>query len=130
VCLWRAPGLAAGAWFAGLFAGSLGLLAALGAFALRAAAWPSPRWLELRLALRELSRGGAGALSCFAALSLCVLLQGLAPQLRASLARDLEAPGESVPSLFLFDIQPEQREALAAHVAAHGARARTPRARR
>ncbi|HVN39824.1 MAG TPA: FtsX-like permease family protein [Myxococcota bacterium] len=123
VCLWRAPGVAAGAWFAGLFAGSLVLLAAIGAGALRAAAWPSPRWLELRLALRELSRGGAGALSCFAALALCVLLQGLAPQLRASLARDLEAPDESgLPSLFLFDIQPEQREALAAHVAARGAR--------
>ena len=123
VCLWRAPGVAAGVWFAGLFAGALALLAAIGAGALRAAAWPSPRWLELRLALRELARGGAGALSCFAALSLCVLLQGLAPQLRASLARDLEAPGESgLPSLFLFDIQPEQREALAAHVAEHGAR--------
>lgn len=124
VCLWRAPSPGAGAWFAGLFGLSLALLVAAGFALLRgAAALPSPRALAPRLALRELARGGSGALSCFTALALCVLLQGLAPQLRASLARDLETPAASgLPSLFLFDIQPEQREALERHVASRGAR--------
>jgi putative ABC transport system permease protein len=124
VCLWRAPAVAVGLWFAGLFALSLGLLAALGMGLQRgAAALRSPRALSSRLALRELARGGSGTVSCFAALALCVFLQGLAPQLRASLARDLETPGESaLPSLFLFDIQPEQRDAVARHVEARDTR--------
>ncbi|HEX5066831.1 MAG TPA: FtsX-like permease family protein [Myxococcota bacterium] len=123
ICLWRAPLVSVGLWFAALFAVALGGLALLGAGLLRgAAALPSPRALAARLALRELSRGGSGAVSCFAALALCVFLQGLAPQLRASLARDLETPGaETLPSLFLFDIQPEQRDAIARHVEAHDA---------
>jgi len=124
VCLWRAPTFVVGLWFAALFACAVALVAALGLALLRgAAALPSPRALAPRLALRELARGGSGALSCFAALALCVFLQGLAPQLRASLARDLEAPGAgSLPSLFLFDIQPEQRDALTQHVEARNAR--------
>lgn len=124
VCLWRAPSPATGAWFAGIFGASLALLAGLGLVALRAlSALPSPRRLALRIALRELARGRGAALSCFTALALCVLLLGLAPQLRASLGRDLEVPGSAgLPGLFLFDIQPEQREALAAHVAARGSR--------
>lgn len=122
VCLWRAPSPRAGLWFAGVFAASFALLAGAGlAWQRGLAALPSPRRLAPRLGLRELARGRSGVLSCFTALALCALLQGLGPQLRASLARDLEAPGTAgLPSLFLFDIQPEQREALAAHVAARG----------
>jgi putative ABC transport system permease protein len=52
-----------------------------------------------------------------------VLLLGIAPQLRGVLDERMRAPERgALPSLFLFDIQPEQREALAAHVAARGAR--------
>jgi putative ABC transport system permease protein len=43
--------------------------------------------------------------------------------MRSVLDRDLETPdGDVLPSLFLFDIQPEQRDALASHVATAGAR--------
>jgi putative ABC transport system permease protein len=124
VCLWRAPSPTTGAWFAGIFGASLVLLAGLGLGVLRGlAALPSPRRLAPRLALRELARGRGTALSCFTALALCVLLQGIAPQLRATLSRDLETPGpRGLPGLFLFDIQPEQREPLSLHVAARGVR--------
>ena len=124
VCLWRAPTPVTAAWFAALFAASLALLTALGGALLRALGrLRPPRSLTLRHALRELARGRAAALAGFVALALCVLLQGIAPQLRASLTRDLEAPeAGALPSLFLFDIQPEQREAVGRHVAARGAR--------
>ena len=92
VCFWRAPSLVTGAWFAGLFGASLALLTGCGVALMRALArLPAPRSLTLRHALRELARGGTAALACFVALALTVLLQGLAPQLRASLTRDLEA---------------------------------------
>jgi putative ABC transport system permease protein len=124
VCFWRAPSLVTGAWFAGLFAVSLALLTGCGVALLRALGrLPAPASLPLRHALRELARGRTAALACFVALALCVLLQGLAPQLRASLTRDLEAPAPgTLPSLFLFDIQPEQRDAVVQHVAERGAR--------
>jgi putative ABC transport system permease protein len=123
VCFWRAPTWTTGAWFAGLFGAALALLTGCGVALLRGLArLPAPRSLALRHALRELARGRAAALACFVALALCVLLQGLAPQLRASLTRDLEAPeAGSLPSLFLFDIQPEQREAVTRHVTERGA---------
>jgi putative ABC transport system permease protein len=79
--------------------------------------------LVSRLALRELARGRVRTLSGFVSLGLCALLVSVVPQLRALLDRDLETPeGTVLPSLFLFDIQPEQRAALAAHVAVRGSR--------
>jgi putative ABC transport system permease protein len=124
VAVWRVGSLAAGGLFASVFFGSLVLLAALGLAGLRGlAALPARDALALRLALRELVRNRASSLSGFLAIALSVLLLGIAPQLRGVLDQRMRAPDAgALPSLFLFDIQPEQRDALAAHVAERGAR--------
>ena len=67
--------------------------------------------LSSRLALSYLHSNRGSALSCFLALSLSALLMNLIPQLESTLIKELQQPeGETLPSLFLFDIQ-EQQEA-------------------
>jgi putative ABC transport system permease protein len=124
VACWRANSIATGSAFTGVFAAAAVLLGGLGLALLSALrAIPRPARLAPRLALRELARGRVRTLSGFVSLGLCALLVSLVPQLRAVLDRDLERPeGAALPSLFLFDIQPEQLDALAAHVAARGSR--------
>jgi putative ABC transport system permease protein len=122
IACWRADSLVTGSAFTAIFGVSALALGALGLglIALFGAA-PRRAPLPVRLALRELARGRVRTLSGFVSLGLCALLVSLVPQLRAVLDRDLETPrGAALPSLFLFDIQPDQREALAAHVAARG----------
>jgi putative ABC transport system permease protein len=123
VACWRADSLRVGGAFAGVFGASALLFAALGVAAIALlGAFPPARSLAPRLAVRELVRGRARTLSGFVSLSLCALLVSLVPQLRSVLDRDLETPdGRALPSLFLFDIQPEQQEALVRHVEASGA---------
>ncbi len=119
--VWRAGDLRAGSLFVAVFGVALVGLVALGQGAIRAlASVPPPRGLGARLALRRLARSPAHS---FAAVALCALLVSLAPQLRAALDRDLERPAEDpIPSLFLFDIQPDQVEPLSELVAGRGAR--------
>ncbi len=123
VACWRAGSFKVGSAFAGVFGASAVFFAGLGAVAIAGlAALPRARGLAPRLAVRELVRGRVRTLSGFVSLALCALLVSLVPQMRSVLDRDLETPeGRALPSLFLFDIQPEQREALAEHVAASGA---------
>jgi putative ABC transport system permease protein len=121
LAVWRTGSLAAGSWFAGVFAASMLGLLAVGVLTLRALAALPARSLVPKLALRELVRSRASSVSGFVAISLCALLFGIAPQLRGMLLRDLETPrSDAIPGLFLFDIQPEQVEALSAHVAESG----------
>jgi putative ABC transport system permease protein len=124
IAVWRVGSALAGGLFAGVFFASLLLLAALGLLGLRAlASLPAGGPLALRLAARELVRSRSSSLSAFLAIALAVLLLGIAPQLRGVLDGRMQAPEQgALPSLFLFDIQPEQRELLAAHVAERGAR--------
>ncbi len=120
---WRVDSLPAGSFFAGMFGVAAVSLAVVGlAFAAALGPLSRRRGLASRLALRELARGRVRTVSAVVSLGLCALLVSLAPQMRSALDRDLERPdGAALPSLFLFDIQPEQRDALAAHVKAHGA---------
>ena len=119
---WRAQSLFVGSAFSGVFAASAVTFALLGLVALGAlGTLPPRRNLSWRLALRELSRGRVRAISSFVSLALCALLVSLVPQMRAVLDRDLETPeGTTLPGLFLFDIQPEQREPLREHVRGEG----------
>jgi putative ABC transport system permease protein len=122
IACWRVDSFAIGSVFTGLF-GAAALL--LGGFALALtavfAAAPRAASLPVRLALRELSRSRLRTVSGFVSLGLCALLVSLVPQLRSVLDRDLETPrGAALPSLFLFDIQPEQRDALSEYVVARG----------
>jgi putative ABC transport system permease protein len=122
VAVWRAESLWVGSLFAGVVVAALLLLAGIGWTLLSTLARaPSGRWLPLRLALRELVRRRASNVPVFVALALCALLVSVPPQMRGVLEGELETPETSeLPSLFLFDIQPDQVDALKSHVAAEG----------
>ncbi len=140
LAVWRAGDLAVGSLFAAIFAVALALLGLAGHLVLRPLGWVAKRFrpaattlvgararvvarsrLAVRLALRELSRSASAAVSTFVAIALATLLVSLAPQLGAVLDPQIESPdGSSVPSLFLFDIQPEQVAPLARLVAEQG----------
>jgi putative ABC transport system permease protein len=122
LCAWQAHSLEHAAWFVGLLAAACLVLAAAGsgllAFARRGA---RVRGVALRIALRNLSRHQPRALAAFLALGLASLLVGAVPQLRAVMRGQIDRPEDgSLPSLFLFDIQDEQVDALRAHVAERG----------
>jgi len=71
------------------------------------------RGVAWRLALRQLSPRRRASRTAFVALALSSLLLVLPAQLRAVLDERLAPPPASeIPSLFLFDIQPEQTEPL------------------
>ncbi|MCH2169214.1 hypothetical protein MK489_00405 [Myxococcota bacterium] len=120
--VWRAESLEAGSLFVAVFATAMALLALSGRLLFHLIArLPRPSSVSLRLALRRMARGTGGSLANFVTISLCALLVSLAPQLRAALSRDLDPPkGPGIPSLFLFDIQPEQVDPLREHVKGQG----------
>jgi putative ABC transport system permease protein len=72
------------------------------------------RWTT-RHAFLLLSRRRRSAATVFLTLALGSLLIHLLPQLEASLRAELETPSR-LPSFFLFDIQPEQKDPLEATV--------------
>ncbi len=114
---------AQGAWFAAALVASAALVAGAGRLLLPLAvrAGDGAR-VWLRLAMRQLSPARRGSRTAFTALALTAVLLTLPPQLRAQLLRQLDPPGEgAIPSLFLFDIQPEQAEPLAQHLRQQGA---------
>lgn len=67
-----------------------------------------------------LARKKRAAATVFLILSIGSLLMHLLPQLEASLRAELEDPQSNLPSLFLFDIQEEQKEPLEARLAEIG----------
>ncbi len=74
-----------------------------------------------RLAFRNLSRNRLGALSCFLAIAVGTLLVSLIPQIQQGIQSEVSRPaGFKVPSLFMFDIQPEQVDALQARLQSWG----------
>ncbi|HYC00950.1 MAG TPA: FtsX-like permease family protein [Candidatus Limnocylindrales bacterium] len=122
LAVWRAGDLRQGAYFVGVVAVAFLIAAALGRVILPAAARLGERSsVPVRLALRQLAPHRRGSVTAFVALALAALLLGLPPQLRALLAAQLDPPEEgAIPSLFLFDIQPEQTEPLREHVRTAG----------
>ena len=67
----------------------------------------------VRLALKNLSRNRLSAISCFMAIAMGTLLVNLIPQIQQGLLEEISKPQDfKLPSLFLFDIQPEQTEPL------------------
>lgn len=119
---WRVGDLRQGAWFAGAMLAALAVTALAGRVLLPAlVAAGSRARVTVRLALRALSPRRRGSRTAFTALTLTALLLGLPPQLRALFLQQLEGPdAEEIPSLFLFDIQPEQAGPLGEHLAAAG----------
>ena len=63
----------------------------------------------MRLAFRNIQRNRVGTISCFLALALGTLLINLIPQIYQGLQEEISRPKDyKIPSLFLFDIQPDQ----------------------
>ena len=95
---------------------SFAILAALG----QALLIVIQKWLQLestrrnwsylfRLSLTAISRQRISSLALFLSLSLGVMLMNLIPQIQNGLQAEVQQPsGVKIPSLFLFDIQPDQ----------------------
>lgn len=109
--------LGAGALFAVTVLGALRLVERrLGSITTTPALGP---WL----ASMSLVRRRAATLASFLAIALGSLLMALIPQIRSVLTLELEqTPGQTRPSLFLFDIQDEQVEPLAVSLANIGSK--------
>ncbi|MFN2375884.1 MAG: ABC transporter permease [Candidatus Binatia bacterium] len=118
----RVGDLRQGLWFSGGLLVALALASATGRLLLPLVARAGSRSrVSVRLALRRLSPRRRESRTAFVALTLAALLLVLPPQMRAILMNQLHPPGQDViPSLFLFDIQPEQAEPLREHLAAAG----------
>lgn len=124
LAIWRADSVRVGLAFSGIFVASLVVVALMGRLGLRLLATRAGgvRALVPRFALRQLARHPASALPAFVAISLCALLVAVPLQMRGLLEAELDPPeGGALPSLFLFDIQPEQLELLRGEVEELGA---------
>ena len=113
--VWQSHSLIVGSAFVGmllasiLFLGSIAWLVLLLAGKLSQTSGSTMK----RLAFRNLQRNRTGAISCFLALALGTLLINLIPQIYQGLQEEVSRPDDfRIPSLFLFDIQPEQMEPL------------------
>ncbi len=112
LCVWQSNSYVSAAWFVGGLALALTLLITVGFFMIRLMNMFSKQ-VEIRLALLSLSRRPWASLSCFAALSLAVLLLVSMPEVKRVLQTEIDPQYRGdVPSLFLFDIQPEQRDEI------------------
>ena len=113
--VWQSHSLIVGSAFVGmllasiLFLGSIAWLVLILAGKLSQTSGSTMK----RLAFRNLQRNRTGAISCFLALALGTLLINLIPQIYQGLQEEVSRPDDfRIPSLFLFDIQPEQMEPL------------------
>ena len=113
--VWQSHSLIVGSAFVGMLLASilfLGSIAWLVLFLAGKLSQTSGSTMK-RLAFRNLQRNRAGAISCFLALALGTLLINLIPQIYQGLQEEVSRPDDfRIPSLFLFDIQPEQMEPL------------------
>lgn len=77
--------------------------------------------MGFRYSLRSLARGGVGSVTALLALSLGSLILVFMPQIRASLTSEIKRPSSGeLPSLFLFDVQPEQVDQLRQYASEQG----------
>lgn len=106
-----------GSIFAGAFLGAALILAAWGFLKLAILTKILPRihhripW-KLKLALTQMARSPLATLSSFLALALGATLLNVIPQIRSSVAKEIERPDTSIPQFFMFDIQDDQIEPL------------------
>jgi putative ABC transport system permease protein len=111
--VWQANSWLVGSLFFALLMGASLVLAFFAWWGLKGLRRLQRLGLSSRLAVRYLHANRMHAIACFLALSLGTLLINLIPQVRQSLLSELERPtGTQLPSLFLFDIQDQQKEPL------------------
>ncbi len=123
LAVWQAKSLVVGTLFTLGLAGAAGLVLGVGALLLKPLEKARSRHWYRRMPLRQLARQKVATLSCLLALSLGILLINLIGQIQHTLKAQLEAPdtGGNLPSLFLFDIQEDQRDGVIALLKAQGA---------
>ncbi|MBF0286437.1 MAG: FtsX-like permease family protein [SAR324 cluster bacterium] len=114
LAVWQAHSWIVGSLFIALFLGAMLILGTLAWSILTLCGKFSNRQgVTQRIALRNLSRNRLGAISCFLAIGLGALLLNIIPQIQQGLQNEISQPVDvKVPSFFLFDIQPEQVDAL------------------
>ena len=111
--VWQAHSWFVGSLFVGLLAVSSGLIIGTGWLALKKLPQKMATKLPLRTAFRYLSRSPVHALAGFLALSVGSLLINLIVQVQHSLSSEIGNPnGKEIPSLFLFDIQEDQKQEM------------------
>jgi putative ABC transport system permease protein len=113
--IWQAQSVRNGSVFAGSILFSALVLGLCGFLFLRLARKASKQmrldW-RIRLALVQIYRNPMPAMSSFLALALSTTLLNIIPQIRSSIAREIERPDSVIPQFFMFDIQEEQIEPL------------------
>jgi putative ABC transport system permease protein len=113
--IWQAQSWKVASIFMSLFILALIVIAATGAlsfFLLEKFCGPWLPWIP-RLALLQLSRCRRPTQACFLAIGLGTFLLILIPQLSDIMRQEVQLEGQDQrPTLFLFDIQPEQVEEL------------------
>jgi putative ABC transport system permease protein len=118
----QARSLATGSVFVAIVVGAMLIFAAAGLGCVRAARAFAARSERSRafvvpMAALSLARQPAATVTSFVALGLGALLVTLVPEIRGLIRGELEEPeGGRRPSLFLFDIQPDQQAELEAIV--------------
>ena len=122
LAVWQAQSWIVGSAFIGMLFGSILVLGLLGWGLLSLLQLAGPSFGTMgRLAFRNLSRNRLGSISCFLAIAVGTLLINLVPQIHNGLQEEVARPeGVKVPSLFLFDIQPEQVDPVQGMLAQHG----------
>ncbi len=110
LAVWQSNSIKVGSLFTLIFASSALLLTAVGWFLLKIISRCKFSSFAWRMIFRDLIRRPLSSLSCFTTLSLGVLLLNLIPQLERTLANEIHHPAQTRPSIFLFDIQEEQRQ--------------------
>jgi putative ABC transport system permease protein len=121
LAIWQAKSFLVGSIFIGLFLAAAGILGAVIWLVFAGIDRISLKSVVFRLAFRSMSRNKMSVTASFLAISLGALLLNVIPQLHKGLNEEINQPeGHSLPSFFLFDIQPEQIEPLQTYLDTQG----------
>ena len=103
-----------GSFFIGMFIVVIALVGGLGWVLFQSCKLIAPKVPIIgKIALRNLYRNQWTALACFLSIALGSFLVNLIPQIQRGLQEEVQRPdGLTIPSFFLFDIQPEQVEPI------------------
>lgn len=110
MAVWQSHSFRIGSLFTLIFVASAIVLTGLGWLFLRISSYVKSSSLLWRLALRDLGRHPFSSLSCFVSLSLGILLLNVVPQMEKTLSDEIYSPTQTLPSIFLFDIQEDQKQ--------------------
>ncbi len=114
LAVWQAHSIKVGSIFVGVLAVVITVFVAIALLLMKIArSMKQGRSLSTRLAITYLNSNPTHTISCFVALGVGATLINLIPQIQHSIQSELQQPeGDRLPSLFMFDIQEDQVDAL------------------